>query len=80
MQYSGMLGAVHSSSHIDSRKEANEAMPKAGGLEPSSAYALLCTFVIRLACVLVLTGERSVWMVLTWRNMLPQTASHHRFR
>jgi len=51
-------------------KEVNAAMPKAGGLEPPSAYALLCTFVIRLACMIVLTGECSVWVVLNWRNML----------
>jgi hypothetical protein len=79
MQDSGMLGYVHSSSHIDSRKEAPAAVPKAGVLEPASAYALLCTFMIRLACTVVLTGERSVWMVLTWRNMLSQTAGHHNF-
>lgn len=64
MQDSGMLGDIHSSSHIDSRKEANAAMPKAGGLEPPSAYALLCTFVIRVACTIVLRGERIVWMLL----------------
>jgi len=28
MQDSGMLGDAHSSSHIDSRKEANVAIPK----------------------------------------------------
>jgi hypothetical protein len=67
MQDSGMLGDVHSSSHIDSRKEANAAVSKV--LEPPSAYALLCTFVIRLTCTIVLRGECSVWMVLTWRNV-----------
>lgn len=73
MQGSGLLGDVHNSSHIVSRKEANAAVPKASGMEPPSAYALLCTFVIRLVCMLVLTGECSVWVVLTWRNMLSPT-------
>ena len=38
-------------------------------LKTPSAYAILCTFVIRLACTIVLTGEDSVLVVLTWRNV-----------
>jgi hypothetical protein len=77
MQDSGMLGHVHGSFHIDSTKVSNAAMTKVGGLEPPSAYALLYTIVIRLASMIVLTGVRSVWMVLTWRNMLSETTGHH---
>jgi hypothetical protein len=79
MQDSGMLRHVHGSFHTDPTKESNVAMTKAGGLEPPSAFALLCAIVIRLASMIVLTGVRSVWMVLTWRNMLSKTTGHHHF-
>ena len=79
MQDSGMLRDVQDSFHIDSRKEANAAMPKAGGLQPPSVCALLCTDVIRIAYMVVLTGECHEWVVLMWRNMLSQMPGHHHF-
>jgi len=80
MQDSGMLGDVHSSCHIDSRREANAAVPKAGGLEPPSAsnwkvYAYILKhnyvlggmlFTIRKAQIHVLATNFGHHQVVQW--------------